>query len=249
MKVHLSRFVCMDPESNIQRCQSEAQAAAEAGAELVVFPESFLHGYTRSLDPAIVRPLLRKISGDHPKALFVFGSFTEEGRNRMTLWRGGEEVARYDKVHLFLPNGEANHWKPGQSYAALAFGDWTLGLLNCNDVRFPEQARALRLQGRCNLLLAVAWWPWRRDHIWSTLLRARAIENGVFTVGCCIAASEFPGEPFAGAGNHVFDPLGTPVPTFDDHSYVLDRALLRQVMVDPLETAVEITQMEIFGRD
>lgn len=249
MKVHLSRFVCMDPESNLQRCQSEAQAAAEAGAELIVFPESFLHGYTRSLDPAIVRPLFRELSGDHPKALFAFGSFTEEGRNRMTLWRGGEEAARYDKVHLFLPNGEATLWKPGQSYAALALGDWTLGLLNCNDVRFPEQARALRLQGRCDLLLSVAWWPWRRDHVWSTLLRARAIENGVFTVGCCIAASEYPGEPFAGAGNHVFDPLGAPIATCDDHSYVLDRALLRQVMVDPLETAVEITQMEIFGRD
>ncbi len=249
MKVHLSRFVCMDPESNLQRCQSEAQAAAEAGAELIVFPESFLHGYTRSLDPEIIRPLLREISGDHPKSLFAFGSFTEEGRNRMTLWQRGEEAARYDKVHLFLPNGEATLWKPGQSYAALAFGDWTLGLLNCNDVRFPEQARALRLLGRCDLLLAVAWWPWRRDHIWSTLLRARAIENGAFTVGCCIAASEYPGEPFAGAGNHVFDPLGAPVPTPDDHSYVLDRALLRQVMVDPLETAVGITQMEIFGRD
>ncbi len=249
MKVHLSRFVCTDPESNLRRCQSEAQAAARAGAELIVFPESFLHGYSRDLDPKVIRSLFRGISSDHSGPLFVFGSFSEDHRNRMTLWHRGEEVARYDKVHLFLPNGEAMLWQPGDSYSVLAFKEWTLGLLNCNDVRFPEQARTLRLQGRCDLLLAVAWWPWRRNQIWSTLLRARAIENGVFAVGCCVAASEYPGEVFAGAGNHVFDPLGTPVSTLDDHTYFLDRTLLQQVMVDPLETAVEITKLEIFRRD
>lgn len=249
MKVHLSRFVCMDPDSNLQRCRLEAQAAAKAGSELIVFPESFLNGYTRNLDPGRARNLFREVSGDHPETLFAFGSFTEDCRNRMTLWHQGEEVARYDKVHLFLPNGEADLWQPGDRYTVLRFREWTIGLLNCNDVRFPEQARALRLEGRCDLLLAVAWWPWRRDHAWSTLLRARAIENGVFTVGCCIAASEYPGEPFAGAGNHVFDPLGVPVPTSDDHTYTLDRTRLQQVMVNPLETAVEITKLEIFGRD
>lgn len=248
MKVHLSRFVCTDPESNLRRCRSEAQTAAQGGADLVVFPESFLHGYTRAIDPEAARQVFREVSGDHPARLFAFGSFTEEGRNRMTLWQGGEEAARYDKVHLFLPNGEATLWRPGQAYATLAFRDWTLGLLNCNDVRFPEQARALRLQGRCDLLLAVAWWPWRRDHVWSTLLRARAIENGVFAVGCCVSASEYPGEPFSGAGNHAFDPLGGALPTADDHTYFLDRDLLRQVMVDPLETAVEITGIERFPK-
>jgi len=246
MKVHLSRFVCLDPDSNLQRSQAEAHGAAEDGADLIVFPESFLHGYTRILDPQKARRAFRETSGDHPNSLFAFGSFTEEGRNRMTLWRAGEEVARYDKVHLFLPNGEATLWQPGHNYAALRFRDWTLGLVNCNDLRFPEQARLLRLQGRCDLLLAIAWWPWRRDHVWSTLLRARAIENGVFAVGCCIAASESANEPFAGAGNHVFDPVGTPVHTLDDHSYDLDRSLFRQVVVDPLETAVEITHVEIF---
>lgn len=249
MKVHLSRFVCTDPASNLKRCQAEAQAAAEGGADLVVFPESFLHGYTREADPQAARRMFAALSGDHPGTVFAFGSMTEEGRNRMTLWRNGREAARYDKVHLFRPNGEEVLWQPGREYAALSLGDWTLGLLNCNDVRFPEQARALRLQGNCDLLLAVAWWPWRRDAIWSTLLRARAIENGVFTAGCCIAACESPLEPFSGAGNHVFDPLGNPVPTPDDHSYALDRDLLGQVLVDPRETAVDVTRVNIFPAD
>lgn len=246
MKIHLSRFVCMDVASNVARMEAEARGAAGAGADLVAFPEGFLHGYRRVLDPAAARERFRAISGDHPATGFLFGSITEEGRNRLTFWEAGREKARYDKVHLFLPNGEAELWTPGDRYAAVRFRDWTLGLLNCNDLRFPEQARALRLKARCDALLVPAWWPWRRDHVWRALLQARAIENGVFTAGCCIAASEHPQETFAGAGNHVFDPLGDPVPTTDDHTYVLDGPGRHGLLVDPLETAVDVDRVELF---
>jgi len=225
--------VCLDVEANFRRLFEEAYGAAAAGAELVVFPESFLHGYRRTVDPQRAREAFAAISGDHPRVAFAFGSFSEERRNRMTLWLAGREVARYDKVHLFTPNGEREIWEEGDRYVAVEVGGWTLGLVNCNDLRFPEQARALRLEAGCDALLAVAWWPWRRDHVWQTLLRARAIENGVWALGCCVAASEYPRERFAGAGNHVFDPLGEPVRTADDCSYLLDRERARELVVDP----------------
>ena len=246
MRIHLSRFVCMDVESNLARMAEEGAAAAGAGADLCVFPEGFLHGYRRSLDPALARARFRALSGDFPDTAFLFGSFTEDRRNRLTFWQGGEERARYDKVHLFGPNGEFEIWEPGDRYAAVRFRDWTLGLINCNDLRFPEQARALRLRARCDLLVAPAWWPWRRDHIWRALLQARAIENAVFTIGCCVSASEHPDEQFAGAGNHVFDPLGDPVHTQDDHSYTLDPARRNGLIVDPLATAVDIQELTVF---
>jgi predicted amidohydrolase len=246
MKVHLSRFICLDVASNLARMEQEGARAAAAGADLCVFPEGFLHGYRRRVEPAQVRQRFRALSADHPHTAFLFGSFTEDRRNRMTFWQAGEEKARYDKVHLFRPNGEFELWDPGDRYAAVRFKDWTLGLLNCNDLRFPEQARALRLQARCDVLVAPAWWPWRRDHIWRTLLQARAIENAVFTVGCCIAGSEHPDEPFAGAGNHVFDPLGDPVHTLDDHTYFLDPRRRDGVIVDPLDAWVDINRVEVF---
>ena len=246
MKVHLSRFVCLDVPSNLARMEQEGAQAAAAGADLCVFPESFLHGYRRILDPRLARERFRAVSGDHPDTAFLFGSFTEDRRNRMTLWQHGEERARYDKVHLFGPNAEHELWDPGDRYAAVRLKDWTLGLLNCNDLRFPEQARALRLQARCDLLVAPAWWPWRRDHIWRTLLQARAIENAVYTVGCCVAASEHPDESFAGAGNHVFGPLGDPIHTPDDHTYLLDPALRAGILVDPLSTYVDIRTVTTF---
>ncbi len=245
MKLHLSRFVCLDVASNLARMEQEGSRAAAAGADLCVFPESFLHGYRRLADPAAVRARFRTLSGDCPDTAFLFGSFTEDRRNRLTVWQGGEEKARYDKVHLFRPNGEFDIWEPGDRYAAVRLRGWTLGLLNCNDLRFPEQARALRIQARCDLLVAPAWWPWRRDHIWRALLQARAIENAVFAAGCCIAASEHPDEAFAGAGNHVFDPLGDPVRTLDDHTYLLERPA--GVIVDPLDSFVDIGTVQTFA--
>ena len=246
MKLHLSRFVCLDVASNLARMERECARAGAAGADLCVFPESFLHGYRRRLEPAVAREHFRELSGDFPDTAFLFGSFTEDRRNRLTLWQGGTEKARYDKVHLFRPNGECEIWDPVDRYTAVRLKDWTLGLMNCNDLRFPEQARALRLQARCDLLVAPAWWPWRRDHVWRTLLQARAIENGVFAAGCCIAASEYPEDTFAGAGNHVFDPLGDPVHTPDDHTYLLDPQRRSSLIVDPLDCFVDITTVETF---
>ena len=143
MKLHLSRFVCLDVASNLVRMEQEGARAAASGADLCVFPEAFLHGYRRQLDPALARARFRTLSGDCPDTAFLFGSITEDRRNRLTVWQGGEQKASYDKVHLFRPTGEFDLWQPGDRYAAVRLKDWTLGLLTCNDLRFPEQARAL----------------------------------------------------------------------------------------------------------
>jgi len=245
VKVWLSRWVCGDVEANLARFVDEAAEAAAAGAAWVVFPESFLNGYTREVTPERVRDVLARTSAAHPEVVLFPGSFTEERRNRMTVWRGGREIARYDKVHLFPPNGELEIWDRGDRYAAVDLGEQRVGLINCNDVRFPEQARALRLEARCTALVVVAWWPWRRDWVWRTLLRARAIENGVWILGCCVAASEWSGERFAGAGCHVFDPHGEPVRTADDRLYELDLRRAAGLVVDPLEQAQEIERVEL----
>lgn len=236
MRLHLSRFLCLDVASNLDRCEREARSAASRGADVVVFPEIFLTGYRRTLEAETARARFAAISSDHPNTTFLFGTITEQRRNRLTVWQGGRCTVHYDKVHLFEPNRESEYWEPGDRYVALAHGPWRIGLLTCNDVRFPEQARSLRLKAHVDLLVAVAWWPWRREDAWKTLLKARAIENAIFCAGCCIAGSEHPDEPFAGAGNHVFDPLGVAVPTEDDHSYHLDRSRLRLPLVDPRST-------------
>ncbi len=245
MRVYLSRWVCLDVESNLRRMAEETARAAAGGAELACFPEAFLHGYTRTVEPDRVRASFAEASAANPGVVYLFGSFTQERRNRMTLWRAGRELARYDKVHLFAPNDEAALWDPGDRYVAVRLGELTLGLMTCNDLRFPEQARALRMEALCTHLAVAAWWPWRRHHVWETLLRARAIENGVWVLGCCVAASAYPGEEFAGAGNLLFDPHGEPVRTPDDRFYELEPRRSEGLLVDPLETFLPVGRVDL----
>jgi predicted amidohydrolase len=248
MKVYLSRWVCLGVEDNLRRVRHEALEAVATGAELVVFPELFLTGYSRPLEPSRARRVFSEVSAAAPDVLFVFGSISEARHNRVTVWSGGREFAAYDKVHLFSPNGEHEMWEPGTRYVAFDIRGLRVGLMNCNDVRFPEQARALKIEARCDLLVVPAWWPWRRDHIWSTLLQARAAENELWVLGCCIAGSVEPDE-FAGAGNHVFDPAGEPVRTADDRTYELDLENPPPTIVDPVEHFVDIDRVEIICGD
>jgi predicted amidohydrolase len=233
LRLWMARWTALDPNSNLARCRDEVARAVQASADIVIFPELFLTGYTRNLAAVTARDAFAEVSAAAPGTLIVFGSLSDGAANRLTAWLDGREVAVYDKVHLFEPNGELELWTPGSEAVALLWRGLTIGFMNCNDVRYPELARTLRLAA-AELLIVPAWWPWRRDHVWAALLRARAIENACWVAGCCIAQSTWPGEEFAGAGNHVFDPGGEPVRTRDDLSWDLDLAAAPPPVVDPL---------------
>jgi predicted amidohydrolase len=245
MKIHLSRWTCLDPESNLARFEKEAVAAAAEGSEIVIFPELFLTGYSGDLAPSKIRTACARISNQSPETLFVFGSISENQFNRTIVYCGGDELAHYDKIHLFRPNREHEMWQVGDRYVAFSWRDQIIGLSNCNDIRFPEQARVLRLQAGCTMLVSIAWWPWRRDHVWRDLMRARAIENGVWVLGCCIAGSVLPDGEFAGAGNHLFNPIGEPIRTVDDRSYEIDLENPPPLVVDPVGEHVAIEHVEL----
>ena len=78
-----------------------------------------------------------------------------------------------------------------------------LGLMTCYDLRFPELARALVARGAEALVVPAAWvaGPRKVDH-WTTLARARAIENTAYVV-----AVGQPGPRYSGH-SIVVDPLG-----------------------------------------
>ena len=62
MRLYLSRFICLDVASNLARMERESDQAAAGGAEFCVFPESFIHGYTRHLDATEARRRFAAIS-------------------------------------------------------------------------------------------------------------------------------------------------------------------------------------------
>ena len=54
-------------------------------------------------------------------------------------------------------------------------------LVTCYDMRFPVW---MRYRGDYDAIICVANWPESRQHVWHTLLRARAIENQCYVIGC-----------------------------------------------------------------
>ena len=122
----------------------------------------------------------------------------------------GEQTARYRKVHLFEAIGfrEADVILPSRDPAPVTFdiGTFRFGIMTCYDLRFPESARALVDAGASAMLLPSLWMvgPQKLDH-WTTLVRARAIENTVYLVASNASA------PVSFGHSMLVDPSGVDV--------------------------------------
>ena len=107
--------------------------------------------------------------------------------NRL-LWATPDGGLRwYDKRHLFRYAGEHKRYAAGRERLTVEWKGWRINPQVCYDLRFPVWIRNRwdRAAGRFDydLLIFVANWPSPRRYAWSTLLRARAIENLCYCVG------------------------------------------------------------------
>ena len=129
--------------------------------------------------------------------------------------RNGNIRARYDKIHLFdvdLPTGES--WRDSAVYrsgdgAVLVNGTpiGKLGLTICYDLRFPALfARIAEADADVISVPAAFTVPTGRAH-WHVLLRARAIEAGVFVVAAAQVGRHEDGRQTFGH-SLVIDPWG-----------------------------------------
>jgi predicted amidohydrolase len=129
--------------------------------------------------------------------------------------RAGNVQARYDKIHLFdvdLPTGES--WRESAIYRA---GDKAvvvngtpvgkLGLTICYDLRFPSLfARIAEADADVIAVPAAFTVPTGKAH-WHTLLRARAIEAGLFVIAAAQVGHHADGRNTFGH-SLVIDPWG-----------------------------------------
>lgn len=188
--------------------------AGRQGIDLLVFPELMDGGYAavrrnegrHTLDDELVTAL-RDASKRGP--CIVGGSVMlaaggGKHTNTSLVFADGRVVHRYDKIHLFRPGNDHAYFVGGRSLGTFPLTvrgtKLRAGVVICYDLRFPELTRALAQDG-LQLAIVPARWPAVRDLAWSTLLRARAIENQVFVVGCNAGGEE-------GGRSYVFGPGG-----------------------------------------
>lgn len=103
----------------------------------------------------------------------------------------GEQVARYDKLHLFdVDVGDAHgryhesaQFEAGESVVLADIGGLKTGMMICYDLRFPLLAQRLRQRGAELLIYPSAFTETTGRAHWELLLRARAVENGCYVLG------------------------------------------------------------------
>jgi predicted amidohydrolase len=204
----------LDPGENRGRLES----LVPPGADLVVLPEAFARDFgepgsalaanAEPLDGPFVTEVERV--AELRDTTVVAGMFESTGDGDDTPYNTvvvrGRARHDYRKIHLYDSFGyrESDVLAAGPvEPATFDLDGTTIGLMTCYDLRFPELARRLVEAGAEVLVVPAAWvaGPRKVDH-WTTLLRARAIENTAYVVGV--------GQPTARYSGHsmVVGPLG-----------------------------------------
>ncbi|WP_018140637.1 MULTISPECIES: carbon-nitrogen hydrolase family protein [unclassified Thioalkalivibrio] len=192
------------PQANLLEAKRLLQEAADKGARLAVLPENFAFMGMQETD---ILGIAEVADGAGPLQAFL----SEQAR-RLGLWivggtiplqtEGGErvrsaclvfddqgqQVARYDKIHLFdvrLPDSteaytESKVFERGDQVVVVDTPVGRMGLAICYDLRFPELFRALLDQDAEWVALPAAFTAQTGQAHWDVLLRARAIENQCF---------------------------------------------------------------------
>lgn len=220
-----------DVQRNLNQMARWTYQAAEAGADLILFPENatLLCPSEQKIDEA--EPIdgtqiltCRQFAKTNDIGILV-GSFSElsDDPNRvfntsLLLGRDGNTLCEYRKMHLFdvevaddtvFKESDTTCEGPADPVVA-EFEGWRFGMSICYDMRFPELYRQLSEQG-VDALLAPSAFTFRTGSAhWETLLRARAIENLAWVIapaqtGRCYGDRESWGHAM------VIDPWGTVV--------------------------------------
>lgn len=218
-------------EANLAQAEASIEQAAGQGAQVVALPE-VLHlrvshaevGRYREHAEPIPGPMTERI-GALAKRLGVsvllgsVGEASDESEKTyntsVLIGVDGAVVASYRKVHLFdvevdaaNRDRESDRVLPGGAVVTAEVGDARVGLTICYDLRFPELYRSLALAGARMIFVPADFTRTTGEAHWLTLLRARAIENGLFIVAPAQCGA-VPGRYEAYGHSAVIDPWGS----------------------------------------
>lgn len=193
---------------NIQKAKYFVEKAKKEKVKMIVFPEYFMNYYpdpdhkyiekAQSVDGDFIKEM--KKLAQESKMWMIFGmneQTVDEMKSYNTmivLDENGKLVSEYRKTHLF----NAYNWKESKDtlagehlFTPIKTPIGVIGLGICYDLRFPELARYEALHGTQIMFYPSAWVKGKSKFMqWESLLRARAIENEMYVLGCCHYSEE-----------------------------------------------------------
>ncbi len=221
-----------DVLANLAQARALLEQAAEGGAQLAVLPENFAAmgrrdsaaiGHAEAMGQGPILPWLKQAARDL-KLWIVAGTLPLPPRDQpdskahacsLLVDDRGEQVARYDKLHLFDVDVADNRgrYRESDDYAHghnVVVADTPLGRLGltvCYDLRFPELYSALREAGAELITAPAAFTAVTGAAHWEVLIRARAIETQCYILAAAQGGTHpGPRETFGHAA--IVDPWG-----------------------------------------
>ena len=241
-----------DKTANLEKAEKLVAQAAATGSDIVALPEKWnvigppevLHATAETIEGGESVEAMRGWARMHGVTL-VGGSITErrEGREKLSntcvvIDPEGDLVATYRKIHLFdvevggLTYRESEAEEHGEEPVVADIEDWAVGLTICYDLRFPELYRVLALEGALLATVPAHFTLYTGKDHWHLLLRARAVENGLYVAAPAQVGETGIGRPSYGR-SLIVDPWGTVLAQAPDEETVtsaeLDRAWLEEV--------------------
>ncbi len=218
--------------ANLSLAEKLVSQAVGSGAELVVLPENFA-----------LMPAKETETASHQEQISSAGpiqTFLSDLANKHGIWilggtipiasadadkpystsllfnNAGEQVLRYDKIHLFdvqILGSEEKYTESdtitrGNQISVYDTPFGKVGVAICYDLRFPELFRELSAQGAEIILFPAAFTAMTGKAHWETLLRARAIENLTYLVAAAQGGYHVSGRMTYG-NSMIIDPWGS----------------------------------------
>lgn len=228
------------PAENLQVMRNTVAEVATQGADIVVFPEVMTTGFSMNVE-TIAEPFDASPSLQEVQAMarcygvaIVFSMIVKEKEkyhNRICFVTPEGVIFYQDKRHLFRMGGEAKAISPARERRIISYKGWNILLIACYDMRFPVWCR--NRNNEYDLLIDVANWPEPRRLVWSTLLRARAMENLAYVCGVNRVGVDAEGLVYTG-DSAIIDPRGKEVATATERIHEYKVATIEKAPMEKL---------------
>ena len=176
-------------QKNMEKAEDFIKKAKENQAELLIFPEMTLTGFSMQVEKTTKDwqqqvHFFEKMSRQYEISI-IFGYPAPAGisgqkmyHNHLALAEHGRVRMDYTKLHPFTFGQEGEYFSGGEEIVCTPWKDTMLGAFICYDLRFPEIFQIS--SAKSELIVLIANWPVSRIDDWDCLLKARAIENQAY---------------------------------------------------------------------
>lgn len=205
----IQNMVSDDKDRNLIRAGDMIREAAAQGAKAVALPEMFNCPYDSKAFPLFAESYpegetIRMLSeAAAANKIYVFGGSIPEKEDDhiyntcFVFGPDGSLLARHRKIHLFdvditgkLRFKESDTLGAGNEITVVNTSLGKIGVGICYDIRFPELARLMTLQGAVLMVVPAAFNMVSGPAHWELSIRMRAVDNQFYVAGIAPARNE-----------------------------------------------------------